>query len=250
MLPSVSIADLLQQVMFFIPEALLCAAIVVMLLIRLGPGRSHLGGLAIAVTTVALLAAGWMWVEMGDKSVVAFTGMVVSDPLTRFARFIILGATLLTIALTLFTGIPDREDSGDFHVLLLGGALGMLLMASADHLLMVYIAVEMASLPSYALAGFLKGKRQGSEAALKYVVYGGGASGVMLFGISLLAGRFGTGFLPDLAKGYTAALQSQGGGQIDAVLVLGSLLILVGLSFKLSAVPFHFWCPDVFEGAA
>src|SRR5437764_10029036 len=123
-------------------------------------------------------------------------------------------------------------------------------MASANHLLMAYIAVEMASLPSYALAGFLKGKRQGSEAALKYVVYGGGASGVMLFGISLLAGRFGTGYLPDLAQGYALALQAQGGGRVDAILVLGTLLILVGLAFKLSAVPFHFWCPDVFEGAA
>ena len=76
----------------------------------------------------------------------------------------------------------------------------MSLMASANHLLMVFIGVEMASLPSYALAGFLKGRRQSSEAALKYVVYGGGASGVMLYGISLLAGKFGTGYLPDLAQ--------------------------------------------------
>src|SRR5437763_4912739 len=108
----------------------------------------------------------------------------------------------------------------------------------------------MASLPSYALAGFLKGKRQSSEAALKYVVYGGGASGVMLYGISLLAGRFGTGFLPDVAQGYAAALQAQAAGGPDAILVLGTLFVLIGLAFKLSLVPFHFWCPDVFEGAA
>src|SRR5947208_909867 len=126
----------------------------------------------------------------------------------------------------------------------------MPLMAAANHLLKAYIAVGMASLPSYALAGFLKGKREGSEAALKYVVYGGGASGVMLYGISLLAGRFGTGYLPDLTRGYALALSSQAGGQADAILVMGTLLIMVGLAFKLSAVPFHFWCPDVFEGAA
>jgi NADH-quinone oxidoreductase subunit N len=250
MLPTVNSGDLLRDLMFFLPEALLCAAIVTMLLIRLGPGGGHLGGLAAAVTLVALFVAGYQWVDMGETSLPAFTGMLVTDPLTRFARLVILGAALLTIVLTLLTGIPDREDSGDFHVLLLGGTLGMLLMASANHLLMIYIAVEMASLPSYALAGFLKGKRQGSEAALKYVVYGGGASGVMLFGISLLAGRFGTGYLPDLAKGYNLALAAQTAGQVDAILILGTLLILVGLSFKLSAVPFHFWCPDVFEGAA
>ena len=83
-----------------------------------------------------------------------------------------------------------------------------MLMASANHLLMVFIGVEMASLPSYALAGFLKGRRQSSEAALKYVVYGGGAAGVMLYGISLLAGKFGTGYLPDLA----AAIARLAGG--------------------------------------
>ena len=250
MLPTVNTDHLLEHLNYFLPEALLCAAIVVMLLVRLGPGRGHMGGLAVAFTAVALFVAGYLWVAMPDDQLDCFANMVVTDPLTRFARFVILGAALLTILLTLVTGIPDREDSGDFHVLLLGGTLGMLLMASANHLLMVFIAVEMASLPSYAMAGFLKGKRQGSEAALKYVVYGGGASGVMLFGISLLAGRFGTGFLPDLAKGYTMALSAQAGGHTDVILVLGTLLILVGLSFKLSAVPFHFWCPDVFEGAA
>ena len=134
-----------------------------------------------------------------------------------YVRFIILGASALTIILTLLTGIPDREDSADFHVLLLGGTLGMMLMASANHLLMAFIAVEMASLPSYALAGFLKGKRQSSEAALKYVVYGGGASGVMLYGISLIAGKFGTGYLPDVAAGYAAVFSYHAQGGVDAV---------------------------------
>ena len=123
---------------------------------------------------------------------------------TIFLRLFLLGFTALIIWLTLLTGIPDREDSADFYCLLLGATLGMSLMASANHLLMVFIGVEMASLPSYALAGFLKGRRQSSEAALKYVVYGGGAAGVMLYGISLLAGKFGTGYLPDLAVGFVA----------------------------------------------
>ncbi len=149
------------------------------------------------------------------------------------------------IWLTLLTGIPDRDDSADFYVLLLGATLGMMLMASANHLLMVFIAVEMASLPSYALAGFLKGRRLSSEAALKYVVYGGGAAGVMLYGISLLAGKFGTGYLPDLAAGYVQAVSA-----FDPVLILGTLFLLIGVGFKLAAVPFHFWCPDVFEGAS
>jgi NADH-quinone oxidoreductase subunit N len=119
---------------------------------------------------------------------------------------------------------------------------------------MVYIGVEMASLPSYALAGFLKGRRESSEASLKYVVYGGGASGIMLYGISLLAGKFGTAYLPDLALGFSTALSQATPGvgflSYDPVLVLGSLFILMGIGFKLAAFPFQFWCPDVFEGAA
>src|SRR6185369_7602887 len=104
--------------------------------------------------------------------------------------------------------------------LLLGAVLGMALMSMSTHLLMVFIAIEMASLPSYALAGFLKGKRQASEAALKYVVYGGGAAGVMLYGISLLAGRFGTGYLPDIAAGLVHALSAPGQGP-DGALIMG-----------------------------
>ena len=170
---------------------------------------------------------------------------------TIFLRLFLLGFAALVIWLSLLTGIPDREDSADFYCLLLGATLGMSLMASANHLLMVYIGVEMASLPSYALAGFLKGRRQSSEASLKYVVYGGGASGIMLYGISLIAGKFGTG-LPArpgrCIRGTPAGSAARRG--FDPILLLGHPVVLIGLGFKLAAVPFHFWCPDVFEGAA
>ncbi len=173
-------------------------------------------------------------------------GMLRFDGFTVFFRIFLLLFGALVIWLTALTGIPDREDSADFYVLLLGATLGMSLMASANHLLMVYIAVEMASLPSYALAGFLKGRRDASEASLKYVVYGAGASGVMLYGISLLAGKYGTAHVPSLAL----AIADGKGEPVGGILLLGVLLVLAGVAFKISAVPFHFWCPDVFEGAA
>jgi NADH-quinone oxidoreductase subunit N len=251
--PNVDLSALGNSLLMFLPELVVTAAIVLLLLLRMVArlDRAHLGGVALAMTIVALFVSGYIWYDLPDANTPLFTGLVVMDNLTNFMRVLLLAATGLTILLTFQTGIPDAEDSADFHVLLLGGTLGMMLMASANHLLMAYIAIEMASLPSYALAGFLKGKRQGSEAALKYVVYGGGASGVMLYGISLLAGKFGTAYLPDLSTGYALALQAQfATGGVDAILVMGTLLILVGLGFKLSAVPFHFWCPDVFEGAA
>jgi NADH-quinone oxidoreductase subunit N len=180
-----------------------------------------------------------------------FSNLLFYDGITIYLRCFLYTFTALLIWLTLTTGIPDAEDSADFYTLLLGATVGMVLMASASHLLMLFIGVEMASLPCYALAGYLKGKRQGSEAALKYVVYGGGAAGVMLFGISLLAGRFGTGYLPDLAVGFARSLSPlEGGPNYDPVLIFGALFLLVGVAFKVAAVPFHFWCPDVFEGAS
>jgi NADH-quinone oxidoreductase subunit N len=238
----------------FLPELVLCGGIVLLLLLRLftALNRVHLGTVSLAITLAALVTAWGQWSDNHPRSTDLFSGLLAFDNFTVFLRMFLLGSTGLIIWLTLLTGIPDYEDSADFYTLLLGATLGMSLMASANHLLMVFIAVEMASLPSYALAGFLKGKRPSSEAALKYVVYGGGASGIMLYGISLLAGKFGTAYLPDLALGYGAILQeAQAGGPApDLVLLLGTLFILVGFGFKLAAFPFHFWCPDVFEGAS
>ena len=246
---------LMYASMQFLPELLVCAAIVLLLLLRVFrlTGRSHLGPITLVMTLAILFVAVCQWNSLygfqapsGRKPVdLMFGGLLVYDHLTIFMRCFLLGFAALMIWLTLLTGIPDPEDSADFYCLLLGATLGMMLMASANHLMMVFIAVEMASLPSYALAGFLKGRRPSSEAALKYVVYGGGAAGVMLYGISLLAGKFGTGYLPELAVGYVHAI-----GGFDPVLILGTLFLFIGVGFKLAAVPFHFWCPDVFEGAS
>jgi NADH-quinone oxidoreductase subunit N len=237
----------------FAPELVVCVGIVVLLLLRLLPSfdKLHLGWISLAFSLGAVAYAVYDWTQPDPRNDLFFTGLLRLDCFTQFMRLFLLAFTTLVIWLTLLTGIPDREDSADFHVLLLGATLGMMIMSEANHLLMMYIGVEMASLPSYGLAGFLKGRRQSSEAALKYVVYGGGASGVMVFGISLLAGKFGTAYLPDLATGYLASLQGgPGATPFDAVLVLGTLFFLIGISFKLAAVPFHFWCPDVFEGAS
>lgn len=239
-----------NDLLLFLPELAVCAGIVALLLARLLPAldRVHLGGVALVALVVGMFAAGFPVYEARERpdqvwAGTYFAGMLTSDAWGGFVRVVVLAAALLTVLLTLLTGIPDRDDSADFYALLLGGTLGMMLMASASHLLMVFIAVEMASLPGYALAGFLKGKRSGSEAALKYVVYGAAASGVMLYGITLLAGTFGSAALNDVSAGIVAR-------GFDLPVLAGLALTLVGLGFKLAAVPFQFWCPDVFEGAA
>jgi len=250
-------ADLQRDLLSFLPELILCVTIVALLLARLVPplSKKHLGGFALVASACDLVCAFGFWPEpssiLGSVPLVGnvegFSGLLVFDTFGLYLRVFLLLFLCCALWLSLLTGIPDAEDSADYYTLLIGGILGMMLMASANHLLIAFVAVEMASVPSYALAGFLKGRRQGSEAALKYVVYGASASGIMLYGISLLAGSFGTGSLPEISRAIAIA---SGGEGLSLPVVVGAICILIGLAFKLSAVPFHFWCPDVFEGAA
>ncbi len=146
----------------------------------------------------------------------------------------------------MITRVPDNEDSADFFTLLLGSALGMVMMAQSNHLMMIFLAVEMACVPSYALAGYFKGRKPSSEAALKYVVYGGAAAGIMLYGLTLLAGGFGTMHLPTLAINVRTFLTNNRG--LDMYLLLALSTFLIGLAFKLSAVPFHFGAQTCSKG--
>jgi NADH-quinone oxidoreductase subunit N len=242
--------SLSNDAFFFMPELVLCGSIVLLLLIRLIPryDRWHMGWIALAAVAGVCVLSCVQWANpllASMRSVNLFGGMLIYDNFSVFLKIFLYSFVTLVVLLTMLTGIPDREDSADFYCLLFGATLGMSLMASSNHLLMVFISIEMASLPSYALAGFLKGRRQSSEAALKYVVYGGGASGVMLYGISLLAGTFHTGYLPTILREV-----STGNSLADPVVVMGLTFLLAGIGFKLASVPFHFWCPDVFEGAA
>lgn len=236
----------------FAPELVLCVTIVAMLLART-PRFGH----KINAFYVALIGSvvGLYFVFSTFDSATSspgkqiFDGLLVYDQFTLFFRAILLLFLVLFLIFTRLSGIPDREDSPDFYTLVVGGIIGMCLMSSANHLLIVFLGIEMASVPSYALAGILKGRRQSSEAALKYCIYGAGTAGVMLYGISLLAGALGTCHLPTIAQ-QLASLTPEMFDQRQTVLMLGGLMVSVGLAFKLSAFPFHFWCPDVFEGAS
>ena len=249
----------------FRTELAVAATVVLLLLCRMLPVLRLLDSALVALGG-AVFALWFAWVDLrglpGSPWAVAdvaatplrqelFSGLLVFDSLTAYIRLVLAGFLVLYILFTKVSGIPDREDGADFYTMVLGATLGMCLMASANHLLMVFMAVEMASVPSYALAGLLKGRKASSEAALKYAVYGAGAAGIMLYGISLLAGVLGTCHLPTMATELARVVGEQGIGSGKVmVLALGGLMVAVGLAFKLSAVPFHFWCPDVFEGAA
>lgn len=246
----------------FAPELAISITVVLLLVVRLvNLDRfvpTYMFALLGAVVAFALaLYQGYEFSEGTASASTYFTGLMLHDQFTVFFRVFLLLFLILTITLTVLTGIPDNEDGPDFYTLLLGASLGMVMMAGANHLLMLFLSIEMASVPSYVMVGFLKGRKQSSEAALKYVVYGAGTAGVMLYGISLLCGLLGTGDMGEIAN--RVAMLAQGSPEAAALgiadgtvraIVVAIVLVLVGLAFKLSLVPFHFWCPDAFEGAS
>ncbi|MCF6270315.1 MAG: NADH-quinone oxidoreductase subunit N [Melioribacteraceae bacterium] len=172
-------------------------------------------------------------------------GMVAIDPFSSYFKLVIIIASIIVVFFSMSSKeIKDiYKRSGEYYALMYGMLLGMLLMVSAIDLILIYLAVELLSLASYVLAGFTKLRDRNSEASLKYIIYGSAASGMMLFGISILYGLTGVTNLYEIST----ALQTT---QINLyTLSFSVILIFVGLGFKISAVPFHFWTPDVYEGS-
>lgn len=253
------ISDTVQKSLpLFGPELVLCATIVILLVSRIVPLVNRISPVWFALlgaisALIAAVPAGGLGSLADIQRQELFTGMLVYDGMTAYFRLFLTAFAVLFVILSQLTGIADREDGQDYYSLVFGATIGMCIMASANHLLALFLGIEMASVPSYVLAGVVKGRRRSSEAALKYAVYGAGAAGIMLYGTSLLAGLLGTAHIPTLAQRlveFDLPMRIADHELTVMVLALAGLMIGVGLAFKLSAVPFHFWCPDVFEGAS
>lgn len=180
----------------------------------------------------------------GSESVVLFNGMLVSDNYSNFFNVIFLGAGLLTAMGSLRYLDREKLQYPEYYVLLLFGVLGMMLMTAAIDMIVVFISLEIMSLAVYVLVGFRRADRRSNEAAMKYFILGSAASAVLLYGTALLYGSVGsTGIRPVLA--YLQSNPNAG----SPVLILGVAMVLFGFLFKVAAVPFHMWMPDVYEGA-
>ncbi len=187
--------------------------------------------------------AAWAVLRAPVETVVAFDGLYVSDGFSTFLKVLIIAAAAVSMLLAL--PYLDGSTTGRFEypVLLMLATLGMCMMVSAHDLLSLYVGLELQSLAAYVLAAFHRGESRSSEAGLKYFVLGALASGILLYGITLVygfAGATGFGAIHDVL----AAQQERSLG-----VLLGLVFILAGLAFKISAVPFHMWTPDVYEGA-
>ncbi len=171
-----------------------------------------------------------------------FSGMFVADSTASFFKLIFCLAAAGAVVIGYRSSEISRARHGEYHFLLLAATLGMCFMASAGDLVMVYLAVEMLSQASYILAGYIRNNPRSSEGALKYVIYGGVASGAMIFGISILYGFTGVTDLVLVGQGLAGTASSPAA-------LMAFLFMLVGLGFKVAMVPFHMWAPDVYEGA-
>ncbi len=172
-------------------------------------------------------------------------GLVSVDSFGAFFKIIILFASVVVVFFSISSVEVEssKERHGEYYALLYGMILGMFFMVSASDLILMYLSLELVSLSSYVLAGFTKTSLRNSEASLKYIIYGGVSSGIMLFGISILFGMTGSTNLYEI----NSLLQAP---QINTLTLLFSgILIFTGIGFKISAAPFHFWTPDVYEGA-
>jgi NADH-quinone oxidoreductase subunit N len=167
----------------------------------------------------------------------------VLDNFAIFFKVLSLSATILCILMSIGSKEIDRVHEGEYYALLLTCTLGMFFMASSSNLLMAYLSLEMVSLGSYVLTGFLPHSRRSSEAALKYLIYGGVASGTMIYGMSWIFGM--TGSL-DYATIQLALSQE---GVSKAALFIAFIFILAGFGYKIVFFPFHMWSPDVYQGA-
>ncbi len=231
------------------PELALTATIVLVLMadLAIGPRRARRATL-LTLSVAGLAAAAAAFALLPEGPTAAFGGLVSGDGLGVFFRGLFLVAAFFGIAFGALSDEVPEGRFGEFSALLLSTTLGMCFLVQAQNLLMILLALELTSLPSYVLAGFRRGDRRSSEAALKYVIYGAAASGLMLYGFSLLYGLAGTLDLARIGPAL-AAKAASGSVAVRAGIALAALLSLAGFGYKVAAVPFHQWCPDVYEGA-
>ncbi|MFH1486044.1 MAG: NADH-quinone oxidoreductase subunit N [Chloroflexota bacterium] len=223
------------------PEIILfVAAAAVILLDLVTSDKQKLAGLSIFGIIVAAVLAITLW----GTQATSFNDILLADSFSVFFRLLFLGiAALIILASRDYAGRLSGFV-GEYYALVLLSTIGMMLMASTGELISLYISLELASISLYALAGFLKDKKS-SEASLKYLLLGGISSAVLLYGMALVFGLTGTTHLAKIAQSPALSAGLMG----NPALLLGVIFMVAGFGFKIAAVPFQMWVPDVYEGA-
>jgi NADH-quinone oxidoreductase subunit N len=228
------------------PELFLLVAAMALLMWGVFRGQ-HATGEVLSLSVLATVATfGLVWLGPSHQAI-AFDGLFVRDGFAQFMKGLILVGT--AVSLVLSWRFIERENMArfEFPVLMLFATVGMMMMVSAHDLMALYVGLELQSLSLYVIAAFRRDSERSTEAGLKYFVLGALSSGMLLYGASMVYGFAGTTNFADLAEIFGAMGQA---GELPALgTIVGIVFITAGLAFKVSAVPFHMWTPDVYEGA-
>jgi len=237
-MPTTAVPDILPA----LPEIVLACAAMALLLVGVfrGEGSARLvSWLSVLVLVVILVLAG----DVGLDRRIGFYGMFVTDAFALFMKALVLVGSAVSIVMAMRYNEEHQIARFEFPVLVLLATTGMMVMVSANDLITLYLGLELQSLALYVVASFDRDSVRSSEAGLKYFVLGALSSGMLLYGASMIYGFAGTTSFTALAKVMTGA------GTPSAGLIIGIVFVTVGIAFKVSAVPFHMWVPDVYEGA-
>jgi len=228
----------------FTPELTLAAFAIIVILLDLVIQRK--GWLVVVSIAGVVVAAGFTIAMWGGSSQALFNNMLAVDNFALFFKLLFLAIAALVILASVDYVSKFARFQGEYHALVLLSALGMMLMAATAELISIYLALELTSISLYVLVGFLKDPKS-TEASLKYLLLGAVASAVLLFGMALVFGFTGKTQLGEIAQAIQAL--SLTGVLASPGLILGMVLMLAGFGFKIAAIPFHMWVPDVYEGA-
>ena len=234
----------IQSISYFIPELVVIATLVVAIIADLIYSDKNSYKVGYLVITGLVMASLVLWLSPPEETTPIFLNTIVVDPFSRIFKFVFYLATLIVVLMSINSDELKSVRTGEYYTLMAVMVFGMSLMASSVDLIMVYLSIEVVSIVSFILAGYLRAQTRSNEAALKYVIYGAFSSGLMLYGLSLLYGLTGTTKLFELS----GVILNLGPGS-NLTLTVATILIMAGFGYKVSMVPFHFWTPDVYEGA-
>jgi NADH-quinone oxidoreductase subunit N len=220
----------------------LIVAIGAMALLMIGVYVGERANTAASGLAVIILLVACAWIVFFPAEGKVFGGSFISDPFARFMKVLTLLGSIVTLIMSVGFAKAEKFDKFEYPVLIMLATLGMMLMISANDMIALYLGLELQSLALYVVAAINRDNVRSTEAGLKYFVLGALSSGMLLYGISLVYGYTGN-------IGFQAIASALSTSEPQLGLVFGLVFVLAGLAFKISAVPFHMWTPDVYEGA-
>jgi len=232
------------ELMRFLPELILTIIGTLIMVLEPLTGAGNKNRLGV-VALIGLVAAGWATAVAQANPGTAFSSMLIVDGFATFFRYVVILVGILTVLCSFAYLQRERADAGEYYALVIFSIMGQCVMVAANELIMIFIGLEISSIASYVLAGYLRDDKRNNEAALKYFLLGSFATAFLLYGIAWIYGATGTTNLTEIRR----VLSNRDIAPAVALIGTSAALMFVGFAFKVSAAPFQVWAPDVYQGA-